>query len=67
MCELISFDSMMKLAMKYGKGVFELMVEQKSPWSTLTDFDQNDHFAPCTQLNHFQSKLDFNLSSIDDQ
>ena len=58
---------MIKLSLKYEKRTFELMVDQKSTWSTLTltDFDQNDHFAPCDQLNHFLSKLDLNLSIID--
>ena len=47
----------------------ELLVDQKSTWSTLTltDFDQNDHFAPCIQLINFQTKLNLNLLLIDAQ
>ena len=46
----------MKMVMKYEMRMFELMVDQKFTWSTLTltNFDQNDHFAPCDQLNPFQ-------------
>ena len=60
---------MMKLMLKYEKRIVELMIDQKSTWSTLTltDFDQNDHFAPSDQLKPFQSKLDLNLSIIDAQ
>jgi len=53
--------------LKYEKRIVKLMVDQKSPWSTLTDFDQNDHFAPSDQLKPFQSKLDLNISIIDAQ
>ena len=65
----ISLDSMIKLAMKYEKRIFELMVDQKSTWSTLTstDFDQNDHFTPFDQLKLFHSKLNFNPSIMDAQ
>ena len=64
----ISLDSMIKLAMKYEKRIFELMVDQKFTWSTLTltDFDQNDHFAPFDQLELFHSNLNFNPSIMDD-
>ena len=58
---------MINLAMKYEKSMFELMIDQKSPLVnlTLTDFDQNDHFAPCIQLINFHSKLKLNLLLMD--
>ena len=60
---------MIKLMLKYEKRIVELMIDQNFTWSTLTltDFDQNDHFAPSDQLKPFQSKLDLNPSIIDAQ
>ena len=60
---------MINLNLKYEKRIVELMVDQKFIWSTLTltDFDQNDHFAPFDQLKLFHSKLNFNPSIIDAQ
>ena len=62
----ISHDSKMNLGMEYEKRMLELMVDQKSTWSTpdFTDFGQNDQFAPFDQLNHFQSKLNLNFSIL---
>ena len=51
------FNPMTKMDLKYEKYILKLMVGQKFPWSTLTGFDQNDHFAPLNQLIHFPSKL----------
>ena len=52
-------DPMRKMDLKYEKYTLELMVDQKFTWSTLTltDFGQNDHFAPLNLLIHFSSKL----------
>lgn len=60
------FDPMIKMDLKYEKYILELMVGQKFTWSTLTltDFDQNDHFAPLNQLIHFPSKLMIKTSNI---
>ena len=60
------FDPMIKMDLKYEKYILELMVDQKFTWSTLTltDFDQNDHFAPLNQLIHFPSKLMIKTSNI---
>ena len=62
----ISHDSKMNLGMEYEKRMLELMVDQKSTWSTpdLTDFGQNDPFARFDQWNHFQSKLNLNFSIL---
>ena len=59
-------DPMTKMDLKYEKCILALMVDQKFAWSTLTltDFDQNDHFALLNQLIHFPSKAMAKPSNI---
>ena len=60
------FDPMTKMDLKYEKCILELMIGQKFTWSTLTltDSDQNDHFAPLNQLIHLSLKLMTKTSNI---
>ena len=64
----ISHDPKMNLGIECEKRMLKLMAYQKSTWSTpdFTDFGQNDQFPPFDQLNHFQSKLNLNISNLND-